>query len=242
LADIKREWDDAAIFRAEQIDTRKDLSFHLVLLPAIDRLRQSCNHHVVLDAGCGTGYLTQHVAASAGSVIGLDVSGVSVAIARERHSAPNITYVEAGIESFAAGSRDGEFTLVTANMVLMTAPDLGGFIQAVARLLAPGGCFVFTITHPWFWPEYWKYSREPWFRYDQEIAVEAPFRISLEQTETTTTHFHRPLDMYANALGNAGFSVLDLDEPTPSKQEQTRYPDDWSFPRFLAVRAAKHDG
>ena len=39
-------------------------------------------------------------------------------------------------------------------MTLMNVPRLIGFVRVVAHLLRPSSAFVFTITHPWFWPTY----------------------------------------------------------------------------------------
>ena len=119
----------------------------------------------------------------------------------------------------------------------MTVPNLKSFIAAVAKLLRDDGMFVFTLTHPWFWPSYWGYDKAPWFDYSREIAIEAPFRISLQQSSLVTTHFHRPVGHYLDALTDAGLALTKLAEPLPNERDRGRYPADWQFPRFLAGRA-----
>src|SRR5262249_21327154 len=153
----------------------------------------------VLDAGCGTGFLAERLAERACEVLAVDVSTKSIAIAKTTHAAPNLRYEATSIEGLASRA-PALFTLVVANMTLMTAPNLRSFVNGVSRLLQPGGHLVFTITHPWFWPLYWNYADEDWFDYRRELAIEAPLEISLERQGPVTTHYHRPIAMYVTEL------------------------------------------
>jgi hypothetical protein len=88
------------------------------------------------------------------------------------------------------------------------------------------------------------YDHSDWFRYDQEIVLEAPFTISLEATNQITTHVHRPLFTYINTLSQIGFQIDALLEPIPGNEIQALYPARWEFPRFLAFRcrhSRQHD-
>jgi hypothetical protein len=66
-------------------------------------------------------------------------------------------------------------------MVLMDVPALEQFMEAASKVLASRGAFLFSVAHPWFWPKYYGYADESWFRYSDEIFIEGPFRISQEQ-------------------------------------------------------------
>ena len=130
------------------------------------------------------------------------------------------------------------FTAV-AVMTLMTAPDLRGLAKALAGLLRTHARFIATLTHPCFWPRYWGYEREPWFRYDRETFIEAPFVISKRQTDLRTTHIHRPLEHYLTVFAEEGFVLDALAEPMPAPDVQSLYPRRWEFPRFLGLRWKK---
>src|SRR5436309_1625403 len=116
-AQIAAEWDRAAVTRERQISTGKDHSAISVLGPAVLKALTDCEMSHVLDVGCGTGWLTALVALRAGTVVGIDPSCVSLEIAAERHTAPNIRYQKTTIESFSQQAPVA-FTAAIANMTL----------------------------------------------------------------------------------------------------------------------------
>jgi 2-polyprenyl-3-methyl-5-hydroxy-6-metoxy-1,4-benzoquinol methylase len=240
LSEIREEWDRAAEKRAALIDNLTDISFHRLLLPSIDRLSTNWDWTDVLDAGCGTGFLSERLAKRARHVVAVDVSKKSIAIAKTAHSAPNLRYQATSIEQLARRSPGSQFTLAVANMTLMTVPNLTSFLAGIARLLRPEGAFVFTSTHPWFWPLYWNYANCDWFDYGREIPIEAPLRISLDERGPVTTHYHRPLSMYIAELSRANLLLDVLEEPLPDPEDAALYPEPWEYPRFLSGRCVLH--
>ena len=239
LEDVAKEWDQIAHTRHMQISTGRDLSFNYVLKPTVLELLQGCNLKRVLDLGSGTGELTRELAKVSSEVVGVDFSSRSTEIARKVCSkAGNVSFYPNSVEVFASHWAGPQFTTIVANMTLMDCLNLDSLVEAAAKLVAPGGCLVATITHPWFWPYYWGYAEAKWFNYHQEIFIEAPFRISAEATDYVTTHVHRPLTAYMKSLTQAGFLVDRILEPFPSEKVQDLYPKLWEFPRFLAFRAS----
>ena len=243
--DLKHEWNRIARTRHEQIVSGKDLSYQHILVPLVLGLLEGCDLTRVLDLGCGTGELTKELAKISSEVVGIDPSEQSVEIARKICvDSGNVSFHVTTAEDFAREWTGSRFTIAVANMALMTCLDLSSFIKATSHLLHSNGRFVATITHPWFWPQYWGYDHSDWFRYDQEIVLEAPFTISLEATNQITTHVHRPLFTYINTLSQTGFQIDTLLEPFPGSEIQALYPARWEFPRFLAFRcqhSRRHD-
>lgn len=86
--EIVREWDQLAAHRAEQIETRSDLSFHFVLLPSILELVRTSDTSRILDAGCGTGFVAGALSPFSRDIVGVDPSGASIKIAGERFGEP----------------------------------------------------------------------------------------------------------------------------------------------------------
>ncbi len=261
-ADIAAEWDELAPVRRDQIQSGKDVSFKHVLVPCIKKLAESADWTTVLDVGCGTGAVAKEVYNRVGEyLVGVDISSVSLDVARSqleayelirrpehppirgqsgtlKGKAPVASLLNQSIQEYGKkDERHDAFTLALANMTLMDVLDLKGAITSVARLLKPGGTFVFTITHPCFWPKYKGYEDADWFEYMEEIVIEAPFEISLGERACPATHVHRPLSTYLRRLRDAGFTVEAVEEPTPPTAVEEKYPSDWTFPHFLAIRA-----
>lgn len=235
---VARQWDRVASDRDHQIRSGQDVSYTHVLVPTVYKLAAGCDWRRVLDVGCGSGALTERLASDAAEVHGVDLSRRSLAIADASPTRPgNARYTNASVEAFADQYSGRRFTLAVANMVLQDTPTLPSTVDAIGRLLTKGGALVGTITHPCFWPAYWGYADAPWFAYADEIAVEAPFRISSSRTALgVTTHYHRPLSRYLASLHAAGLSVEALLEPMPPRAVLRLYPRAWRYPRFLAFR------
>jgi 2-polyprenyl-3-methyl-5-hydroxy-6-metoxy-1,4-benzoquinol methylase len=238
VEEVTLEWERIARHRALQIQTGKDISYRYILLPCIIELSSGCNFDSVIDLGCGAGFTTEELAKRANRIAAVDLSHENIQISRERlgcHS--NLTLVNSSVEQYTETQHPGTFTLAVANMMLMTALSLDSVIRATAQLLKRGGQFVFTITHPWFWSQYWQYADADWFNYSSEIIIEAPFVISLQKEEAfITTHIHRPLEQYVNVLHKHGFVIETIVEPMPAEEHKSLYPLPWQFPRFLGVR------
>ncbi len=234
------EWDRLAEERHRQIVSGEDLSFEYVTVPTTWHLLKGADHTLVLDIGSGTGDFTARLARVATSVIALEPSRASIALAlRVCQSAHNVRFVEASLEEAASDLYGQPVTAAVALMTLMTAPDLPGFARALAAILPNGARFVAMLTHPWFWPRYWGYEHKSWFHYHMEIFIEAPFVISRHRTEVRTTHIHRSLEHYLTVFSEVGFRLEALVEPIPSVEVQALYPAPWRFPRFLGLRWAK---
>jgi predicted TPR repeat methyltransferase len=236
-ADIEKEWDAIAPIRDIQVSQGKDISLLKVLLPAINQLTISSDFNHVLDIGCGIGFITEAFSTKANSIVGVDLSKRSIELAQKRlNHAHHVRFFYGSIEEFMEQTAPNSFSLAIANMTLMANLDLLSLLKAVAKLLCPGAHFVFTITHPCFWPDYWGYNNAEWFDYNQEIFVEAPFKISLDVADLVTTHVHRPLAQYINSLVEVGFCVETVLEPFPPIDTDPEYLRNWKQPRFLAIR------
>jgi len=243
---LAAEWDRVAAERDRSITEGRDLSYSHILIPALLGLSLPwlTSGGRILDAGCGTGKFASELAASYPrcQFVGVDPSKLSIEIASaKRPPQDNLTFLRETVECLAAQVDPHSFDLVIANMLLQNVSSLSEVLDACVQTLAPGGALVFAIPHPCFWPRYWKYEKAPWFRYDAEIWIEAPFRTSLSPANgVTTTHTHRPLHHYFRAFAAAGLMVEELVEPYPDEGIEGEYPLAWEFPRFLLGRCRSY--
>ncbi|HVA19514.1 MAG TPA: class I SAM-dependent methyltransferase [Solirubrobacteraceae bacterium] len=233
--DLEHEWDALAELRLSQLASHLDVSYDHVIVPSLLGMLGDVEGGSVLDVGCGLGSATAQIAQSAASVVGVDLSPRQISLAREHHAAPNVRYLCGRLEDLVDDLPRASFDAVAANMTLMDVLDLDGFLTSATTALKPWGRLAFTITHPCFWPRYWGYDSAPWFDYSQEIAIRAPFQISLNRSsKLETTHVHRPLSTYVRSAQRAGLRLACLTEPMPDEQTAARYPSPWLFPRYIA--------
>ena len=96
----------------------------------------------ILDAGCGTGVGTEYLVHlnPQASVVGIDLSGGALDVARERCRRSGADRVEFHhLSLYDADQLEGEFDLINCVGVLHHLPDPIRGIQSLAAKLAPGG-------------------------------------------------------------------------------------------------------
>lgn len=150
----------------------------------------------ILDLGCGDGALTERIAASGASVVGVDSSPDMVQAARGRG-------LDARLGDAAALDFYAEFDAVFSNAALHWVPQAEDVAGGVARALKPGGRFVAefggfgnvaaivtammaaaehfggdkTLAHPWYFPtpeEYGHILQRAGFTVDRAVLIPRP--------------------------------------------------------------------
>jgi ubiquinone/menaquinone biosynthesis C-methylase UbiE len=188
--------------------------------PAVEALMGEVAGRGLCDLACGQGRVARHLADRGASVVGIDLSAKLLAIARHHEeSAPRgIEYRHADARSLE-GVADGVFDGVVCHMALMDIPDLAPTLHGVARILRPGGWFVFSILHPCYHtaqsgeatlPEgtvrtVGRYFVEGYWRSDARPGP--PGKVGA---------YHRTLSTYINALTDAGLMLERMSEPDAS--------------------------
>jgi ubiquinone/menaquinone biosynthesis C-methylase UbiE len=182
---------------------------------------------VVLDAGCGTGYLCRQLCRKGAIVTGIDFSSRMLEIARRKAEAEGLAIVwQEDSCSQLKTLQDNHFDLLISNYVLMDLPDLAGAVKAFCRVLKPGGIAVVVFSHPCF-PQgdnttanddrsityCWQQSY-----FEQQKRQDLPWK----HFTSSFVWFHRPLSDYWKAFKEAGFEVLDFEEPRLSTNQADR--------------------
>jgi predicted TPR repeat methyltransferase len=97
----------------------------------------------VVDLGCGTGLAARAFSAIAGEIIGIDLSPRMI----ERARATGL-YAELDVAEIVEGlirRPDASADLILAADVMVYLHDMAPLLAEVARVLAPGGLFAFTV-------------------------------------------------------------------------------------------------
>jgi SAM-dependent methyltransferase len=186
----------------------------------------------VLDAGCGTGWLSRYLAGRGARVVGVDVSDALVARARSIEAAAplGITYAVHDLMEplpYAAGSFDAAVSVMT----VMDVEEPLAAVRHVARVVRPGGQFVLSLVHPCFYRP--KSKATEWGtefdlpHYFDRDRIEGRYVVSADGTRADYRQFHRTLGDYLNALADEGCCLDRFVEPGDSQ---------------LAISVRKHAG
>jgi SAM-dependent methyltransferase len=95
----------------------------------------------IIDLGCGTGWLTEQLAAH-GVVSGIDLSDECIEQARQR--TPHVEYIAGDL--FNTPLPQGQYDVVVSQDVVAHVTDQPGYIALAARLLRPSGHLIITTT------------------------------------------------------------------------------------------------
>ena len=190
----------------------------------------------VLDVGCGAAQCSRWLAKQGAGAVGLDLSARQLAHARriddELGIAPlRLVQADATALPFADGSFDLAFSAYGA---VQFVADSAAVMREVARVLRPGGRWVFAVTHPvrWSLPDdpgeggltvrYSYFDRRPYVEQDEDGVA-------------TYVEHHRTLGDRVRELTAAGLTLLDLVEPEYPESLGDRWGGGWSALRGRLV-------
>jgi SAM-dependent methyltransferase len=231
-------WEDHADWWQRQFTDGVDPEYEEQILPLAEQWAGGGGR--VLEVGTGEGQIARRlVAARCTEVVGIDLAANQIVEAQ--HRGGGVRYARASADSLPFA--DGAFDTVVACLVFEHIDAVDEAIAEVARVLRPGGRFVFFLNHPLLqtpgsgWiddqildpPEqYWRignYLHEAATVEEVELGVHIRF-------------VHRPLSRYVNALAANGLFVEHLAEPAPPPGFLARAPEyveAAAIPRLLVL-------
>lgn len=172
--------------------------------PVLTELVGEVAEREVLSLACGQGQDARLLAQLGATVTGVDVSEEMLRHAR-RHEAGGqrgIAYVHGDAQDLVAFT-DRSFDGVVCHMALMDIPGLAATIASVARVLRPGGWFVFSIVHPCYGGHVEIVTD---YLLDHRYSKHVP-------PDWLPAHaYHRPLGTYVGELARVGFRIERLVE------------------------------
>lgn len=183
----------------------------------------------ILDAGCGSGPLSQKLVDRGALVSGFDLSPAMIEIARERlgeHAQLRVADLNEPLD-YAEDS----FDVVMSSLVFHYLHNWDGALCEMRRILRPGGRLILSVNHPLLFPL--THPGQDYFRLTQYTDD-----VSLAGLPAQLTYWHRPLHEMTNAFSRAGFHISRIDEPafsaaTPKELIPARFGDRDSFISFI---------
>jgi 2-polyprenyl-3-methyl-5-hydroxy-6-metoxy-1,4-benzoquinol methylase len=219
-------WNENAAFWDERMGEGNHF-VEVLIWPATERLLGLRPGERVLDIGCGNGLYARRLAAMGAKVVAFDFAEELIARAVERTTehAERIDYfvLDATDETALLGLGERQFDAAICSMALFDMPEIEPLMRALARLLRPGGRFVFSVIHPCFNSPHMAFVAE---MEDREGETVTTYSIKvLNYISPKVTHaaairgqpqpqlvFHRPLQVLLGAGFESGLILDGLEE------------------------------
>ena len=235
-------WDVNADYWDEYMGEGNDF-VDLLCWPAIERLLDVHPGEHILDIACGNGLTSRRLAKLGFEVEAFDFSTAMIekAIKRTDEFNDKIHYqvLDATSETDLLNLGEGEFEGAISNLALFDMAEIDPLFRALAQLLRPGGCFVFSVLHPCFNGPYSALMAETEDRSGRvitEYAVKVKkyittsmeYSVALPDQPELQLIFHRPIQALLAAGFSTGFVLDGFEERTfPSDQPHSRSQVSW---------------
>ena len=208
------QWDEHADWWQREFTDGVDPEYVEQIIPLA--LEYLGTRHDVLDVGAGEGQIARAAAAAGARVVGLDPTRSQMELARERGGGP--VYALAGSDALPVA--DGSFDAVVVCLVFEHVDAFEASLAEVARVLRPGGRFLFFLNHPLLQTpdsgmiiDHMIEPPETYWR----IGPYLPEAVTVEEVQkgVRVRFVHRPLGRYVNGLLDAGLDLVRMEEPAP---------------------------
>lgn len=227
--DVIKSWEDKSIEWDTWIGDEGDNNRIQNSDPILWEMLGDVNGKIILDAGCGNGYLSVKMAKAGAKVTGVDVSENMILYANEKARKEK---EKKDLElkflcdscSTLENQQDDFFDIVVSNYVLMDVSDVGKTIKSFYRVIKKGGVCINVFSHPCFGspnlPERLEDDSVK-FTWTSSYFDSLKFKQEWGPFKSEFISFHRPLSFYFKIFKDAGFNVNDFREPVVDKDSNT---------------------
>jgi ubiquinone/menaquinone biosynthesis C-methylase UbiE len=161
------------------------------------RLIGNCEDSVLLDVGCGNGWLFEQV---------IPAKSYACDVAVPSSISPSVNFEVQDIRSLTYS--DESFDIIVASLVLMWFEDLNLACRQLYRVAkSNGGRLIIALVHPYFY-------RTGQVHEDQQFLITTdlskPFKIQDHKIAGQIgpfTYYYRPIFVYVNTLIDAGWNI-----------------------------------
>jgi ubiquinone/menaquinone biosynthesis C-methylase UbiE len=214
--DTRRNWNEISPYYQAEHSIPADFVHYGPHCPNEDQLQLigDVRGKRVVEVGCGGGQCSIAFAKHGAIATGIDLSDAQVTYARSLAEREGVTatFLQASAEDLsviASGSQDIAFSAYALQFV----EHMDRCFAEVARVLVPGGLWVFSVDHP-FW----------YCLHGENLTIESSYfdgayhydwESDGMEAHPQMTEFHRTIGEWCRLLRGAGFEVLDIVEPEP---------------------------
>ena len=176
----------------------------------------------VLEVGCGAGQCTRWLRSRGASAVGVDLSFRQLRHGRRIDEGTRVDAPAVCADAAALPFGTGAFDLAcSAYGALPFVADVDAVMGEVARVLRPGGRWVFSVSHP----VRWAFADDPGpagLVAEHSYFDRTPYAETDSAGHPSYVEHHRTLGDWVRAVTAAGFTLADLVEPEwPADHEET---------------------
>jgi SAM-dependent methyltransferase len=221
----RRDWDRSADeYQAEHGEFLRDVGF--VWSPegldeAEARLLGEVRGHRVLEVGCGAGQCARWLRSRGAVVVGLDLSLRQLQHSRRIDETTGVRVPAVCATATRLPLADASFDVAcSAFGALPFVADADVVMAEVARVLRPGGRWVFAVTHPMRWM-FTDDPTEAGMHVVRSYFDRTPYVEEDELGQPSYVEHHHTIGDWVRAVSRAGFVLEDVVEPAwPSGHER----------------------
>jgi ubiquinone/menaquinone biosynthesis C-methylase UbiE len=159
-----------------------------ILIPLLDPRKSDA----MLELGCGTGRLTIQISPKCKKIIGIDNSEEMLAIAKQKtQDFTNVNYLKLNVQKRKLPFQNNFFDKAVAPLLTNHIQNIQRLFGEVARVLKPGGIFVFDNPMP---------DSKP-------FKMAHPNELDKLFEKGKTVYVNHSLDEYVNSLHRSGFEI-----------------------------------
>jgi len=191
----------------------------------------------VLDAGCGPGFLANHLINCRAQVTAFDVSPKMIDIARKRTVGKARLFI-ADMAKPLVELADAEFDIVASSLAIDYVRDWSVPLKEFHRVLKQNGKLIFSVQHP--------LSSFLWYKPHSAFGVhgvEAEWH-GFGGEPVLVPNWYRSIEEMINPLIDAGFSIKNIEETKPieelKKVNHERFEKYLRQPSFMIFSAQKN--
>lgn len=199
----------------------------------------------VLELGSGNGYWLELLTKHGAQCTGVEISERQLELARKTNS--NISYIQGDATSLEKyGLKKSSFDIVLLEHVLLEIPSIQkirSIMTGAFDLLKKQGVIIISELHPSApssRPDNMKVAPE--YNYFSSGKVIEVVSKRVDGGETVYKDFHWTLADISGSLTQAGFHIVELTEPRPTRQLAKQYPElsyRLTIPMSLWIKAIK---
>lgn len=208
-----RLWDKIAKEYRDKVEEKNSQGFlirQITLNPYLFEAIGNVRGEVILDYGCGDGWLSRELLSKRGKVFACDISKKFIEIAKRKNSKIKYKLIK---ENKKLPYQNEQFDIVISNIVLHITKNYKKVIQESYRVLKKRGKAIFTIMHPLYYK-----AENVQLRYVKEES----FEIEVEGIKGIVCYRRFP-KTYVTEFKKTGFKNIKKIDCFADKIKATKY-------------------